>query len=149
MNQRKYFRKSFVTSVMSKVNPFYQRQRNNLDEYMLYNQTKEAYYSIMTLFFIYCPQGYIELPYILSKIYPEMKFSVIRVMAVDMKNHGVNWVSLIVYNSKEGELFFESFFLALHTLCGTTMDRQAFKDALVYSKHLKDVLNVDNRDNEK
>lgn len=149
MNRLKYFRKCFVTSVMSKVNPFYQRQRNNLDEYMLYNQTKEAYYNIMTLFFVNCPQGYIELPYILSKIYPEKKFSEIRVMAVDMKNHGVDWVSLIVYDSKEGELFFETFFLALHTLCDTTMDRQAFKDALVYSKHLKDVLNVDNRDNEK
>lgn len=149
MNRHKYFRKCFVTSVMSKVNPFYQRQRNNLDEYMLYNQTKEAYYNIMTLFFVNCPQGYIELPYILSKIYPEKKFSEIRVMAVDMKNHGVDWVSLIVYDSKEGELFFETFFLALHTLCDTTMDRQAFKDALVYSKHLKDVLNVDNRDNEK
>lgn len=133
---------------MSKVNPFYQRQRNNLDEYMLYNQTKEAYYNIMTLFFVNCPQGYIELPYILSKIYPEKKFSEIRVMAVDMKNHGVDWISVIVYDSKEGELFFESFFLALHTLCDTTMDRQAFKDALVYSKHLKDVLNVDNRDDE-
>lgn len=149
MNRHKYFRKCFVTSVMSKVNPFYQRQRNNLDEYVLYNQTKEAYYNIMTLFFVNCPQGYIELPYILSKIYPEKKFSEIRVMAVDMKNHGVDWVSLIVYDSKEGELFFETFFLALHTLCDTTMDRQAFKDALVYSKHLKDVLNVDNRDNEK
>ena len=69
-------------------------------------------------------------------------------MAVDMKNHGVDWISVIVYDSKEGELFFETFFLALHTLCDTTMDRQAFKDALVYSKHLKDVLNVDNRDTE-
>lgn len=148
MSRTKYFKKCYVTSVMSKVNPFYQRQRNNLNEYMLYNQTKDAYYNIMTLFFVNCPQGYIELPYILSKIYPEKKFSEIRVMAVDMKNHGVDWISVIVYDSKEGELFFETFFLALHTLCDTTMDRQAFKDALVYSKHLKDVLNVDNRDNE-
>lgn len=148
MSNPKYFKKCYVKSVMSKVNPFYQRQRNNPGEYMLFNQVKDAYYNIMTLFFINCPQGYIELPYILSQIYPEKKFSEIRVMAVDMKNHGVNWVSVIVYDSKEGELFFESFFLALHTLCDTTMDRQAFKDALVYSKHLKDVLNVDNRNNE-
>lgn len=148
MSKIKYFKKCYVASVMSKVNPFYQRQRNNPNEYMLYSQTKDAYYNIMTLFFVNCPQGYIELPYILSKIYPEKKFSEIRVMSVDMKNHGVDWVSVIVYDSKEGELFFETFFLALHTLCDTTMDRQAFKDALVYSKHLKDVLNVDNRDNE-
>lgn len=148
MSRTKYFKKCYVASVMSKVNPFYQRQRNNPNEYMLYSQTKDAYYNIMTLFFVNCPQGYIELPYILSKIYPEKKFSEIRVMAVDMKNHGVDWISVIVYDSKEGELFFETFFLALHTLCDTTMDRQAFKDALVYSKHLKDVLNVDNRDTE-
>lgn len=148
MSNPKYFRKCYVSSVMSKVNPFYQRQRNNPDEYMLYNQTKDAYYNIMTIFFVNCPQGYIELPYILSKIYPEKKFSDIRKMSVDMKSHGVDWVSVIVYDSKEGELFFETFFLALHTLCDTAMDRQAFKDALVYSKHLKDVLNVDNRENE-
>lgn len=146
MSNPKYFRKCYVASVMSKVNPFYQRQRNNPEEYMLYAQTKEAYYNIMTTFFVNCPQGYIELPYILSKIYPEKKFSEIRVMAVEMRNYGVHWVSVIVYNSKEGELFFESFFLALHTLCDTKFDKQAFKDALVYSKHLKDVLNVDNRD---
>ena len=71
MSRTKYFKKCYVTSVMSKVNPFYQRQRNNPNEYMLYNQTKDAYYNIMTLFFVYCPQGYIELPYILSKIYRE------------------------------------------------------------------------------
>ena len=145
MSNPKYFRKCYVSSVMSKVNPFYQGQRNNPDEYMLYNQTKDAYYNIMTIFFVNCPQGYIELPYILSKIYPEKKFSDIRKMSVDMNSHGVDWISVIVYDSKEGELFFETFFLALHTLCDTAMDRQAFKDALVYSKHLKDVLNVDNR----
>lgn len=148
MSRTKYFKKCYVARVMSAVNPFYQRQRNNPNEYMLYTRTTDAYYNIMTLFFVNCPQGYIELPYILSKIYPEKKFSEIRVMSVDMKNQGVDWISVIVYDSKEGELFFETFFLALHTLCDTTMDRQAFKDALVYSKHLKDVLNVDNRDNE-
>ena len=146
MSNPKYFKKCYVKSVMSKMNPFYQRQRNNPDEYMLFNQVKDAYYNIMTLFFINCPQGYIELPYILSLIYPEKKFSEIRFMAMDMIKYGVDGVSVIVYDSKEGELFFETFFLALHTLCDTTMDRQAFKDALVYSKHLKDVLNVDNRD---
>lgn len=148
MNKPKYFKKCYVKSVMSKVNPFYQRQRNNPDEYMLYNQVKDAYYNIMTLFFINCPQGYIELPYILSLIYPEKKLSELRLMGVDMMNLGVDLISTIIYDSKEGELFFETFFLALHTLCDTTFDRQAFKDALVYSKHLKDVLNVDNRDNE-
>lgn len=148
MNKPKYFKKCYVKSVMSKVNPFYQRQRNNPDEYMLYNQVKDAYYSIMTLFFINCPQGYIELPYILSLIYPEKKLSELRAMGVDMMNLGVDLISTIIYDSKEGELFFETFFLALHTLCDTTMDRQAFKDALVYSKHLKDVLNVENRDTE-
>lgn len=148
MSKPKYFKKCYVKSVMSKVNPFYQRQRNNPDEYMLYNQVKDAYYNIMTLFFINCPQGYIELPYILSLIYPEKKLSELRLMGVDMMNLGVDLISTIIYNSKEGELFFETFFLALHTLCDTTFDRQAFKDALVYSKHLKDVLNVDNRNNE-
>lgn len=148
MSNPKYFNKGTVNSVMSKVNPFYQKQRNNPEEFMLFNQVKDAYYNIMTLFFMNCPQGYIELPYILSQIYPEKKFSQIRIMAVAMKRLGVDWVSVIVYNSKSGDLFFENFFLALHTLCDTKMDRQAFKDALVYSKHLKDVLNVDNRDTE-
>lgn len=148
MSKPKYFRKHYVKSVMSKVNPFYQRQRNNPEEYMLFNQVKDAYYNIMTLFFINCPQGYIELPYILSLIYPEKKLSELRQMGVDMMNLGVDLISTIIYDSKEGELFFETFFLALHTLCDTTFDRQAFKDALVYSKHLKDVLNVDNRDTE-
>lgn len=148
MSNPKYFKKCYVKSVMSKVNPFYQRQRNNPDEYMLFNQVKDAYYNIMTLFFINCPQGYIELPYILSLIYPEKKLSELRLMGVDMMNHGVELISTIIYDSKQGELFFETFFLALHTLCDTTFDRQAFKDALVYSKHLKDVLNVENRDNE-
>ncbi|MDT3388892.1 MAG: hypothetical protein LIR46_14220 [Bacteroidota bacterium] len=148
MSNPKYFKKCYVKSVMSKINPFYQRQRNNPDEYMLFNQVKDAYYNVMTLFFINCPQGYIELPYILSLIYPEKPFSIVKAMAIAMTKYGVGWVSVIVYDSKEGELFFETFFLALHTLCDTTMDRQAFKDALVYSKHLKDVLNVDNRDDE-
>lgn len=148
MSKPKYFRKHYVKSVMSKVNPFYQRQRNNPEEYMLFNQVKDAYYNIMTLFFINCPQGYIELPYILSLIYPEKKLSELRQMGVDMMNLGVDLISTIIYDSKEGELFFETFFLALHTLCDTTFDRQAFKDALVYSKHLKDVLNLDNRDTE-
>lgn len=148
MSNPKYFKKCYVKGVMSKVNPFYQRQRNNPDAYMLFNQVKDAYYNIMTIFFINCPQGYIELPYILSLIYPEKKLSELRSMGVDMMNLGVDLISTIIYDSKEGELFFETFFLALHTLCDTTFDRQAFKDALVYSKHLKDVLNVDNRDNE-
>ena len=148
MSNPKYFKKCYVKSVMSKVNPFYQKQRNNPDEYMLFNQVKDAYYNVMTIFFVNCPQGYIELPYILSLIYPEKRFSVVKAMAIDMTKHGVEWVSTIYYDSKQGELFFETFFLALHTLCDTTMDRQAFKDALVYSKHLKDVLNVEHRENE-
>lgn len=148
MSNPKFFKKCYVKSVMSRVNPFYQRQPNYPDEYMLYNQTKEAYYNIMTIFYINCPQGYIELPYILAQIYPEKPFSIIKTMALAMTKHGVDLISTIIYDSKEGELFFETFFLALHTLCDTTMDRQAFKDALVYSKHLKDVLNVENRDTE-
>lgn len=146
MTNTKYFRKQYVKSVMSKVNPFYQRMPSAPEEYMMYNKVSEAYYNIIFTFIKNCSQGYIELPFILSKIYPEKKLIEIRKMTSDMNALGVQSVNVIKYMGKDGAQFFEAFFTALHSLCDTTMDHQALKDALGYAKHLEDVLNVENRD---
>ena len=146
MSNPKYFRKLYVKSVMSKVNPFYQHIPTSPEEYMLYNKVTEAYYNIIFTFIKNCPQGYIELPYILSKIYPEKKLLEIRNMTKDMNDLGVPSVKLVKYMGKDGAQFFEAFFTALHSLCDTTMDHQAFKEALGYAKHLEDVLNVENKE---
>lgn len=146
MTNTKYFRKHYVKSVMSKVNPFYQRMASNPEDYMMFNQVADAYYYIIFTFIKNCPRGYIELPFILSKIYPEKKLIEIRNMTKDMNDLGVHSVNVITYMGKDGVQFFEAFFTALHSLCDTTMDHQAFKVALGYAKHLEDVLNVENRD---
>lgn len=146
MSNTKYFRKQYVKSVMSKVNPFYQRIPSNPEEYMMYNKVSEAYYNIIFTFIKNCPRGYIELAFILSKIYPEKKLLEIRNMTKDMNDLGVPSVKVVKYLGKEGAQFFEAFFTALHSLCDTTMDHQAFKDALGYAKHLEDVLNIENQD---
>lgn len=146
MSNTKYFRKQYVKLVMSNVNPFYQRKPSTPEEYMIYNRVSEAYYNIIFTFIKNCPRGYIELAFILSKIYPEKKLLEIRNMTKDMNDLGVPSVKVVKYLSKEGAQFFEAFFTALHSLCDTTMDHQALKEALGYAKHLEDVLNVENRE---
>lgn len=147
MTSPKYFRKrnKYVKSVMSRVNPFYQCNPTTPDEYMMYNKVTDAYYNIIFTVIKNCPQGYIELPYILSKIYPQKKLLEIRNMTKEMNDLGVPSVNLVKYMGKDGAQFFEGFFTALHSLCDTTMDHQAFKEALGYAKHLEDVINIENR----
>lgn len=129
--------------MFSAVNPFFLRMPNNPDEYCIFNRPSECYYSILLTFFKNCPKGFIELPFILWMIYPFKKYKEIKEMKKAMMDLKVPDIAVINYDTKEASIYFEGFFTALHSICGTDMNHEAFKQALGYSKHIAEVLKTD------
>lgn len=129
--------------MFSSVNPFFLRNPNNPEEYCVFNRLVDCYYFVLLTFFKNCPKGYIELPYIIWKIYPMKKKNEIRLIVNAMTTLKVEYIVCLNYDSKEANIYFENFFTALHSVCGTEMNHEAFKQALGYSKHLTDVLKED------
>lgn len=129
-----------VAKMFTTVNPFLLRQQNNPDEYCIFNRPVDCYYHVLVTFFRNCSKGYIELPYILWKIYPTKRKNEIKELVEAMEKLGVPYVSVLSYDTKRATIYFEQFFTALHSVCDTEMNHEAFKQALTYSKHLTDVL---------
>lgn len=129
--------------MFSSVNPFFLRNPNKPEDYCIFNRLVDCYYFVLLTFFKNCPKGYIELPYIIWKIYPSKKKNEVREMVNAMTDLKVPYIVVLNYDSKEATIYFEQFFTALHSVCGTDMNHEAFKQALGYSKHLTDVLKED------
>ena len=140
MSETNFFNEDMASKMFQKVNPFYLRMPNVASEYAVFNQPMDAYYHILTEFFRNCPKGYIELQYILVKIYPFKKLIEIKRMAAEMVKLKVPEVIVLDYESKTSRIYFEGFFTALHSLCGTEMNHDAFKRAMDYTKHMVDIL---------
>lgn len=139
---KRFVSDSSVTEAFTKVNPFFICQPNT-SCYMVFNAPKEAYYYVLTILLRNCPRGYIELPYILGKLYPEKLMYVRRQMCELMMSVNVPEVTVIEYDSKEGRTYLEQFFNGLHTIFGTKMNHEAFNTAISYAKHLFDVVKLD------
>lgn len=129
--------------MFSAVNPFFLRVPCCPKDYCIFNRPSDCYYSVLLTFFKNCPKGFIELPYILWQIYPFKSPKEIKEMTKEMTELKVPDIVVINYDTKEATIYFENFFTALHSICGTDMNHDAFKQALGYSKHIAEVLKED------
>lgn len=139
---KKFVSDASITEAFTKVNPFFLCQPNT-NSYMVFVAPKDAYYYVLTQLIRNCPRGFIELLYIMGKLYPEKMLYARRKMCEVMMKVNVPDVALIDYDSKEGRNYLEQFFNGLHTIFGTKFNQEAFNAAYQYSKHLIEVIKVD------
>ena len=124
--------------IMSKVNPFYLRHAGEKKDLIVWSMPYEAYYYVLSQFLRYCPRGYVELLFILAKLYPEKEVLELKKMAQKMR---IDEVVMLDYGSKKCARYFESFFIELHNFWGTTMNHDAFKQAVSYLNNMLESLN--------
>lgn len=123
-----------LNELVNEVNPFLLKTCDGT--FIKFHHPADAYHHVMLTFVRECPKGYVELPYILWVLYPDMKWSQIKKAANIMIAHGCSNIMQIDYGSKESFVQFEHFFTSLHTLAGTSFLHDAFHAAcktLVYS----------------
>lgn len=130
---------NFEKEIMSKVNPFYLRHAGTKKDFIVWSMPYEAYYYVLSMFLRYCPRGYVELPFILSTLYPEKDINEIKKMAQKMK---VEKVIMLDYGTKACNRYFEQFFLQLHDIWVTKMNHDAFIQAIGYLNNTIEMLNA-------
>lgn len=130
---------TIANDVMSKVNPFYIASHNGDGTYEVFSRNEEAYLYVLRLIITNCRRGFIELPFVLLKLYPDKKLHQIKLMAIEMNAIGVDDIAVIKYDGKEDIVYFEQFFTALHFVCDTKMNHQAFKNAYKYVGNLIEI----------
>lgn len=124
--------------IMSKVNPFYLRHAGEVKSLIVWGQPYEAYYYVLSQFLRYCPRGYVELLFILTKLYPEREVLELKKMAQKMR---IDEIVMLDYGTKKCARYFESFFIELHNFWGTKMNHDAFNQAVSYLNNMLEALN--------
>lgn len=127
-------------SMMSEVNPFFLMSNNSSNEYLIWRQAHEPYWHVLFQFYTNCPRGFIELAYILSVLYPRMRFNDVLKMSSLMQVLKTPEIVEINYGTKEAKIYFEQFFTSLCGVWGTKFNHTAFNTAYGYTSHLTDIL---------
>lgn len=116
-----------VEQLLRRFNPFGLRSMQGVPyEFM---RVSEIYLFLMTKLLKLCPRGYIELPLVISELYPHLSYNECRAVAESMKPLGLEEISLVDYMSKDGKQFIEQLCRGLHNICETTFDNASFLEA--------------------
>ncbi len=141
MNTKNAMCSKAVMEHVTRTNPFLMCDTKG--HLIMYNFPHEPYYSVMTAYKRFCFKGYVELKYILSCLYPDFTNLEIKRMVEKMNVPNLE-VVLLHYGDKSCKLYFEQFFLALHSYFGSHFHRDHFERAYELAKaswELQDVKN--------
>lgn len=130
--------KSIIKALVSETNPFMLVYGNG--QPMIFRQDHESYYHVIMAIHMKCQKGYFELPYLLTLLYPTITMFEIRKMMKLLLDLKVPYVTTLKWGSSNCRIYFQTFFIALHSVCDTQYKQAAFITA--YNMALNIILSV-------
>lgn len=125
---------AFVVSLLTKCNPFAFTLENG--QSMYFSRDVDAYVHLMVTTYIFFPKGYIELPYLISKLYKNITFSDAKTVAQFMKPwFPVDVFQIREWQRKEGRDFMERLATALTSFICVSFNRFDFDEAFKLFQH--------------
>lgn len=130
--------KTVKDKLFMRVNPF--GLMNGAGEPRVFMQPFEIYYFVMCFINHNCPDGYMELLYILSKLYPNLTLKELKFLSQSMHTNGFpDIVFTETWTSAKGKAYLDMFFGCLHIVCETKMNVDAFKYAYDLFNHSNEI----------